>query len=146
MSMKSKILEYKKSKIILNLKKYSNVALFSRKEEEFEKTNNTFNKSSKTQKKKKNSKNNNKLTTPSDDISTYALKTVSSFKNSFNTFSTKILLPKQLLNKTQTENQVNSHFTISSFLPEGNKSISDNILKHKNKNKKKIIKKEIYFY
>jgi hypothetical protein len=48
MSMKSKILEYKKSKIILNLKKYSNVALFSRKEEEFEKNNNTFNKSSKT--------------------------------------------------------------------------------------------------
>ena len=143
--MKSKILEYKKSKIILNLKKYSNVALFSRKEEEFEKSNNTFNKPSKTHLYKKSSKNNNKLTTPSDDISTYALKTVSSFKNSFDTFSTKILLPKQLLNKTQTENQVNPHFTISSFLPEGNNSISDNILKHKNKNKKRSNQKRNIF-
>ena len=136
MSTKSNILKNKKSKIILNLKKFSNVALFSRKEQEFEKSINSLNKSSKSYINKKSIKN-SKLSIPSDDISTYALKTVSSFKNSFNSFSTKILLPKQLMNKTQTEKQFHPYFTITSFRPEGNNSISNNILRRKNKNRNK---------
>ena len=136
MSTKSNILKNRKSKIILNLKKFSNVALFSRKEQEFEKSINSLNKSSKSYINKKSIKN-SKLSIPSDDISTYALKTVSSFKNSFNSFSTKILLPKQLMNKTQTEKQFHPYFTITSFRPEGNNSISNNILRRKNKNRNK---------
>ena len=136
MSTKSNILKNRKSKINLNLKKFSNVALFSRKEEEFEKSSNSLNKSSKSYINKKNIKN-SKLPIPSDDISTYALKTVSTFKNSFNSFSTKILLPKQLMNKTQTEKQFHPYFTITSFRPEGNNSISKNILKRENRNKNK---------
>ena len=136
MSTKSNILKNRKSKIIMNLKKFSNVALFSRKEEEFEKSSNSLNKSSKSYINKKNIKN-SKLPIPSDDISTYALKTVSTFKNSFNSFSTKILLPKQLMNKTQTEKQFHPYFTITSFRPEGNNSISKNILKRENRNKNK---------
>lgn len=136
MSTKSNILKNRKSKIILNLKKFSNVALFSRKEQEFEKSSNSLNKSSKSYINKKSIKN-SKLSIPSDDISTYALKTVSSFKNSFNSFSTKILLPKQLMNKTQTEKQFHPYFTITSFRPEGNNSISNNILRRKNKNRNK---------
>ena len=136
MSTKSNILKNRKSKIILNLKKFSNVALFSRKEQEFEKSINSLNKSSKSFINKKSIKN-SKLPIPSDDISTYALKTVSTFKNSFNSFSTKILLPKQLMNKTQTEKQFHPYFTITSFRPEGNNSISNNILKRENRNKNK---------
>ena len=120
----------------MNLKKFSNVALFSRKEQEFEKSSNSLNKSSKSYINKKSIKN-SKLSIPSDDISTYALKTVSSFKNSSNSFSTKILLPKQLMNKTQTEKQFHPYFTITSFRPEGNNSISNNILRRKNKNRNK---------
>ena len=120
----------------MNLKKFSNVALFSRKEQEFEKSINSLNKSSKSYINKKSIKN-SKLPIPSDDISTYALKTVSTFKNSFNSFSTKILLPKQLMNKTQTEKQFHPYFTITSFRPEGNNSISKNILKRENRNKNK---------
>ena len=136
MSTKSNILKNRKSKIIMNLKKFSNVALFSRKEQEFEKSSNSLNKSSKSYINKKSIKN-SKLPIPSDDISTYALKTVSTFKNSFNSFSTKILLPKQLMNKTQTEKQFHPYFTITSFRPEGNNSISNNILKRENRNKNK---------
>ena len=148
MSIRSKITNYKKSKIILNLKKYSNVALFARREEEISRANNSSNKSIKHY---LNSKNSNKsynkslkLETPSDDISTYALKTISSFKNSFDSFSTKIVFSKNIrLNENnQTQKTINPYFTISSFRPETESNINK---RKRNKNKDKSpYKKNIF--
>ena len=123
--MRNKINSRKKAKIILNLKKYSNVILFSRREDEILQRNNTsykslkrFNNKSKNREKEYN---NSKLSNPSDDISTFALKTISSFKNSFYSFST---LPKStktsLIPKSEKGKQknINPFLTISSFRKE----------------------------
>ena len=144
MSMRNRINSRKKAKIILNLKKYSNVILFSRREEDFLQRNNTSYKSlnkfnNKTKNSDKDNKN-SKLSNPSDDISTYALKTISSLKNSFYSFSTQIILPKstnpslkQNKEKGKILDQTNPNWTISSFRKESN-----NHLNKKSKNKKSL--------
>ena len=149
--MNIKLSKYRKSKLILNLKKFSNVILFSRREDEFLKRSKSSFKSIKTLTNQKNKSFNNKiknktnkLSTPSDELSTYALKTISSFKNSFDSFSTKIIFPKKLMSKNQIDKEFNSHYTISSFRSE-NKTMSHN--NHLNKkNKKQNNKNNNIFY
>ena len=143
MSTRNKINSRKKAKIILNLKKYSNVILFSRREEELLQRNNNsykslkrFNNKFKNREKEYKS---NKLSNPSDDISTFALKTISSFKNSFYSFSTQIILPQTTKpslipnSEKQKQNNINPYLTISSFRKESN-----NHLNKKKNNKKSI--------
>ena len=151
MSMNSKISKYRKSKIILNLKKFSNVILFSRREDEFLKRSKSSFKTFKTLANKKNKSYNkrtknktNKLTTPSDELSTYALKTFSSFKNSFDSFSTKIIFPKKLMSKNQIDKETNPYFTISSFRSENKTNNHKNNLNKKNK-KQKNNKNNIFY-
>ena len=128
--MQNKISSYKKSKLLLNLKKYSNVAVFNCKEEELLKKNNSLIKSKqKISNKSVNKTNNNinKKQTIDDEFSAYALKTISSFKNSLDSFSTQSTFIKK-----PKRNSVNSHFqTISN-------------LKMKNNNKRKN-KKNIFY-
>ena len=151
MLMNSKISKYRKSKIILNLKKFSNVILFSRREDEFLKRSKSSFKTFKTLANKKNKSYNkrtknktNKLTTPSDELSTYALKTFSSFKNSFDSFSTKIIFPKKLMSKNQIDKETNPYFTISSFRSENKTNNHKNNLNKKNK-KQKNNKNNIFY-
>jgi hypothetical protein len=124
----------RKSKIILNLKKYSNVILFSRREKERSLKINISNKSVKDYIIKKKNKNqrdkSNDVSNPSDDISTFALQTISSFKNS-NSFSTQITFPKNIRpSLIDKENRNTPHLTISNFYSQASKDI-------KNKHKKK---------
>ena len=124
----------RKSKIILNLKKYSNVILFSRREKERSLKINISNKSVKDyiiKKKKKNQRDkSNDVSNPSDDISTFALQTISSFKNS-NSFSTQFTFPKNIRpSLIDKENRNTPHLTISNFYSQASKDI-------KNKHKKK---------
>ena len=134
MSMRTKIPGIRKSKIILNLKKYSNVILFSRREKERSLKINISNKSVKDYIIKKKNKNqrdkNNDVSNPSDDISTFALQTISSFKNS-NSFSTQFTFPKNIRpSLIDKENRNTPHLTISNFYSQASKDI-------KNKHKKK---------
>ena len=153
--MNRKLSQYTKSKIILNQKKYSNVVLFSRREEDLLKSSKSSCKSVKTlinqkSNKKKNTKNFKysesykkiQITTPSDELSTYALKTISSFQNSFDSFSTKNLFSKKLMDKNKKDKDINPYFTISSFHPESKTSIHSNL--NKNKNKKYNYKNGIF--
>jgi hypothetical protein len=140
--MNIKLSKYRKSKLILNLKKFSNVILFSRREDEFLKRSKSSFKSIKTLTNQKNKSFNNKiknktnkLSTPSDELSTYALKTISSFKNSFDSFSTKIIFPRKLMSKNQIDKEFNPHYTISSFRSE-TKTISHNNNQLNKKNKR----------
>ena len=124
----------RKSKIILNLKKYSNVILFSRREKERSLKINISNKSVKDYIIKKKNKNqrdkSNDVSNPSDDISTFALQTISSFKNS-NSFSTQFTFPKNIRpSLIDKENRNTPHLTISNFYSQASKDI-------KNKHKKK---------
>ena len=124
----------RKSKIILNLKKYSNVILFSRREKEHSLKINISNKSVKDYIIKKKNKNqrdkSNDVSNPSDDISTFALQTISSFKNS-NSFSTQFTFPKNIRpSLIDKENRNTPHLTISNFYSQASKDI-------KNKHKKK---------
>lgn len=124
----------RKSKIILNLKKYSNVILFSRREKERSLKINISNKSVKDYIIKKKNKNqrdkSNDVSNPSDDISTFALQTISSFKNS-NSFSTQFTFPKNIRpSLIDKENRNKPHLTISNFYSQASKDI-------KNKHKKK---------
>jgi len=134
MSMRTKIPGIRKSKIILNLKKYSNVILFSRREKERSLKINISNKSVKDYIIKKKNKNqrdkSNDVSNPSDDISTFALQTISSFKNS-NSFSTQFTFPKNIRpSLIDKENRNTPHLTISNFYSQASKDI-------KNKHKKK---------
>ena len=150
--MNNKLSKYKKSKIVVNLKKYSNVVLFSRREEDLLKRSKSSYKSLKTLIDQKNNnnksksindnntKNNKKLITPFDDLSTFAFKTISSFKNSFDSFSTKIIFPKHLMDKNQIDKDINTNFTISSFRSERKNSLKARL----NKNKKHNYKKNIF--
>lgn len=124
----------RKSKIILNLKKYSNVILFSRREKERSLKINISNKSVKDYIIKNKNKNqrdkSNDVSNPSDDISTFALQTISSFKNS-NSFSTQFTFPKNIRpSLIDKENRNTPHLTISNFYSQASKDI-------KNKHKKK---------
>ena len=124
----------RKSKIILNLKKYSNVILFSRREKERSLKINISNKSVKDYIIKKKNKNqrdkSNDVSNPSDDISTFALQTISSFKNS-SSFSTQFTFPKNIRpSLIDKENRNTPHLTISNFYSQASKDI-------KNKHKKK---------
>ena len=124
----------RKSKIILNLKKYSNVILFSRREKERSLKINISNKSVKDYIIKKKNKNqrdkSHDVSNPSDDISTFALQTISSFKNS-NSFSTQFTFPKNIRpSLIDKENRNTPHLTISNFYSQASKDI-------KNKHKKK---------
>ena len=134
MSMRTKMPGIRKSKIILNLKKYSNVILFSRREKERSLKINISNKSVKDYIIKKKNKNqrdkSNDVSNPSDDISTFALQTISSFKNS-NSFSTQFTFPKNIRpSLIDKENRNTPHLTISNFYSQASKDI-------KNKHKKK---------
>ena len=124
MSMMSQMPSRKKAKIIQNLKKYSNVVLFSRREEELSQKNNTSHKSNKNLLKKDKKNKGIKLPTPSDDLSTYALKTISSFKTTFDSFSTKMLFPQSskasLIDKKENKKIFNPYLTITSFRDENN--------------------------
>ena len=124
MSMMSQMPSRKKAKIIQNLKKYSNVVLFSRREEELFKKNNTSHKSNKNLLKKDKKNKSIKLPTPSDDLSTYALKTISSFKTTFDSFSTKMLFPQSskasLIDKKENKKIFNPYLTITTFRDENN--------------------------
>ena len=125
----------RKSKIILNLKKYSNVILFSRREKERSLKINISNKSVKDYIIKKKNKNqrdkSNDVSNPSDDISTFALQTISSFKNS-NSFSTQFTFPKNIRpSLIDKENRNTPHLTISNFYSQASKDIKN---KHKKKN------------
>ena len=124
MSMMSQMPSRKKAKIIQNLKKYSNVVLFSRREEELFKKNNTSHKSNKNLLKKDKKNESIKLPTPSDDLSTYALKTISSFKTTFDSFSTKMLFPQSskasLIDKKENKKIFNPYLTITTFRDENN--------------------------
>ena len=124
----------RKSKIILNLKKYSNVILFSRREKERSLKINISNKSVKDYIIKKKNKNqrdkSNDVSNPSDNISTFALQTISSFKNS-SSFSTQFTFPKNIRpSLIDKENRNTPHLTISNFYSQASKDI-------KNKHKKK---------
>ena len=142
MSMNRKIQNLKQSKMIVNLKKYSNVALFSRREEERLKRSNSSIKTLKDYIYENNNSNYNKksskLTTPTDDLSTYALKTISSFKNTFDSFSTKVIFSNNtLLNETnKNDKTINPYFTISSFRSE-NKNNFNNSKNNKDRKKYK---------
>ena len=134
MSMRTKMPGIRKSKIILNLKKYSNVILFSRREKERSLKINISNKSVKDYIIKKKNKNqrdkSHDVSNPSDDISTFALQTISSFKNS-NSFSTQFTFPKNIRpSLIDKENRNTPHLTISNFYSQASKDI-------KNKHKKK---------
>ena len=124
MSMMSQMPSRKKAKIIQNLKKYSNVVLFSRREEELSQKNNTSHKSNKNLLKKDKKNKSIKLPTPSDDLSTYALKTISSFKTTFDSFSTKMLFPQSskasLIDKKENKKIFNPYLTITTFRDENN--------------------------
>ena len=124
MSMMSQMPSRKKAKIIQNLKKYSNVVLFSRREEELSQKNNTSHKSNKNLLKKDKKNKGIKLPTPSDDLSTYALKTISSFKTTFDSFSTKMLFPQSskasLIDKKENKKIFNPYLTITTFRDENN--------------------------
>jgi len=124
MSMMSQMPSRKKAKIIQNLKKYSNVVLFSRREEELSKKNNTSHKSNKNLLKKDKKNKSIKLPTPSDDLSAYALKTISSFKTTFDSFSTKMLFPQSskasLIDKKENKKIFNPYLTITTFRDENN--------------------------
>ena len=124
MSMMSQMPSRKKAKIIQNLKKYSNVVLFSRREEELSQKNNTSHKSNKNLLKKDKKNESIKLPTPSDDLSTYALKTISSFKTTFDSFSTKMLFPQSskasLIDKKENKKLFNPYLTITTFRDENN--------------------------
>ena len=124
MSMMSQMPSRKKAKIIQNLKKYSNVVLFSRREEELSQKNNTSHKSNKNLLKKDKKNKSIKLPTPSDDLSTYALKTISSFKTTFDSFSTKMLFPQSskasIIDKKENKKIFNPYLTITTFRDENN--------------------------
>lgn len=124
MSMMSQMPSRKKAKIIQNLKKYSNVVLFSRREEELSQKNNTSHKSNKNLLKKDKKNKSIKLPTPSDDLSAYALKTISSFKTTFDSFSTKMLFPQSskasLIDKKENKKIFNPYLTITTFRDENN--------------------------
>ena len=124
MSMMSQMPSRKKAKIIQNLKKYSNVVLFSRREEELSQKNNTSHKSNKNLLKKDKKNKSIKLPTPSDDLSAYALKTISSFKTTFDSFSTKMLFPQSskasLIDKKENKKIFNPILTITTFRDENN--------------------------
>ena len=124
MSLMSQMPSRKKAKIIQNLKKYSNVVLFSRREEELSQKNNTSHKSNKNLLKKDKKNKSIKLPTPSDDLSTYALKTISSFKTTFDSFSTKMLFPQSskasLIDKKENKKIFNPYLTITTFRDENN--------------------------
>ena len=124
MSMMSQMPSRKKAKIIQNLKKYSNVVLFSRREEELSQKNNTSHKSNKNLLKKDKKNKSIKLPTPSDDLSAYALKTISSFKTTFDSFSTKMLFPQSskasLIDKKENKKIFNPYLTITTFREENN--------------------------
>ena len=129
MSMMKNLPSRKKANILLNLKKYSNVTLFSRREEENIERNNTSIKSNKKIKNKnKNNKNDIKLSTPLDDLSTYALKTISSFKTTFNSISSQILFPQSskvsIIDKKENSKNYKPYLTISSFRTENNKNLN----------------------
>ena len=146
MSMNRKIQSLKQSKMIVNLKKYSNVALFSRREEERLKRSNSSIKTLKDYIYENNNSNYNKksskLTTPTDDLSTYALKTISSFKNTFDSFSTKVIFSNnKLLNETnKNDKTINPYFTISSFRSES----KNNFNKSKNNKDRKKYKRNLF--
>ena len=124
MSLMSQMPSRKKAKIIQNLKKYSNVVLFSRREEELSQKNNTSHKSNKNLLKKDKKNKSIKLPTPSDDLSAYALKTISSFKTTFDSFSTKMLFPQSskasLIDKKENKKIFNPYLTITTFRDENN--------------------------
>ena len=125
MSMMSNLPSGKKAKIILNLKKYSNVVLFSRREDELlQRKNTSYQSNKKIKNKNKKNKKGGKSTNPSDDLSTYTLKTISSFKTTFNSFSNKILFPHSskasLISKKESNKNFNPNFTISTFRTESN--------------------------
>ena len=125
MSMMENLPKRKKANILLNLKKYSNVVLFSRREDEiFQRNNTEHNSNKKIINKNKNNNKEIKLLTPSDDLSTYALKTISSFKTTFNSISTQILFPKSsknsLIDKKENNKNYKPYLTITSFRTESN--------------------------
>ena len=128
--MRNKLLSYKKTKLLLNLKKYSNVIIFTRKEEELLKRNNSSVKSKKNLLNKtfyNQNKTFNEKPNIKNEISAYALKTISSFKNSFDSFSTQTTL-----NKKQNTYSIQPYFqTISNFYP-NNKINKTSIKKNKN--------------
>ena len=125
MSMMENLPKRKKANILLNLKKYSNVVLFSRREDEiFQRNNTEHNSNKKIINKNKNNNKEIKLLTPSDDFSTYALKTISSFKTTFNSISTQILFPQSsknsLIDKKENNKNYKPYLTISTFRTESN--------------------------
>ena len=125
MSMMENLPKRKKANILLNLKKYSNVVLFSRREDEiFQRNNTEHNSNKKIINKNKNNNKEIKLLTPSDDLSTYALKTISSFKTTFNSISTRILFPQSsknsLIDKKENNKNYKPYLTITSFRTESN--------------------------
>ena len=125
MSMMENLPKRKKANILLNLKKYSNVVLFSRREDEiFQRNNTEHNSNKKIINKNKNNNKEIKLLTPSDDLSTYALKTISSFKTTFNSISTQILFPQSsknsLIDKKENNKNYKPYLTITSFRTESN--------------------------
>ena len=125
MSMMENLPKRKKANILLNLKKYSNVVLFSRREDEiFQRNNTEHNSNKKIINKNKNNNKEIKLLTPSDDLSTYALKTISSFKTTFNSISTQILFPQSsknsLIDKKENNKNYKPYLTITTFRTESN--------------------------
>ena len=99
--MSYKFLKSKNSRFISRLKKYSNIELFSRRENELlQKINSNKVLPIKTNK-NKNIENND----PNNNLSDFALKTISSFKSSFDFLTTQFESFSQKNNKNKTKNK-----------------------------------------